>query len=532
METCESPENPARSGPRATRGRKRASSALTTPVGGSDIRDRSNDRFILFKKPRCLPNVSFGNVTTPTTSLATPTPPLAPPTLTAVRSKAWADYDEEDDRRVYEEDPSTLFSDIEPPLSEEENCVSRKASLPSLKPDLTPKPGLTRLKSTLTPPESTLTPPKASLTSLKSTLTPKPALTPKSTLTPPESTLTPPNVSLTSLKSALTFPETSLTPPKACFSFSRLHDLDTLESLRRSVFGWTCGSRDYPDMFFKRDEEQHTWFSWRSKRWFTQPRRRLDKAKQRVVQLLQRQDESGSSGEHQQNFSDLFRDLEKRGIVRTKDGLDVTQESQSGLDEEDVEVLHLVFLGDDQELPEVTQQRLSRYKTLLDEWTRSFYGTKHNVSEWVGDILTEVQEEVQQYMTYLSRVQCVQPCNDPMSQDCSRVSLSHFRNMTKELTLNLDELRRLPQHILYFLKDYDLSTAQFSVGRFHQSSSRNTSRSLSTQNTRKRLRSLLTRTAPETQRRRRRRAKGRRQKLGSYVTHRTDVNLRRSQILS
>lgn len=175
MVLSENPEDPGGSGPRdlspailegTARGRKRAHSALTTtcgssktrdhskdiftdfkrvrtqtPVEGSVFRDRSNDGDINFKRPRGLPkqrrrpkkpasrgntattvNVSSRDITTPTSASAPPTysfphslapPPhsLAPPPPV---SKVWTDYDEEDKRRIYEEDLSTLFMDDGP----------------------------------------------------------------------------------------------------------------------------------------------------------------------------------------------------------------------------------------------------------------------------------------------------------------------------------------------------------------------------------------------------------------------------------
>ncbi|KAJ0037094.1 hypothetical protein NL108_018290 [Boleophthalmus pectinirostris] len=180
MESRDKSKDSAQSGPRdqssapnspTTRGRKRDRNNLTTPEGGSDVRDRSKDLYINFKKPRLtkrglrskkVPSRGnappAANVTTPTSAFTPPTPSLTPPT-------------------------------------------------PSLTP---PTPSLTPPTPSLTPPTPSLTPPTHSLTDHTHSLT-----DPAHSLTDPAHSLTDPAHSLTDP------PTPSLTPPSITVIKSR-----------------------------------------------------------------------------------------------------------------------------------------------------------------------------------------------------------------------------------------------------------------------------------------------------------------------
>ncbi|KAJ0068263.1 hypothetical protein NL108_018381 [Boleophthalmus pectinirostris] len=234
------------------------------------------------------------------------------------------------------------------------------------------------------------------------------------------------------------------------------------------------------------------------------------KAKERIVQLLRREDETSreqDSEEHLQkkkkNLIDLFRDIEESGKSRQSRfwGFEIFgpifQRPTLFCETQDVAVARFLFLRDEDGLREETR-RLRRYQTLLEQWNEAFTREEHDVSLWVGECLKDVLAEVHKDISYLTRVGRLQPQCLP-SKNC--MSLSAYRKMKKRimerLRLNVDELRRRETYSQYLLvlsfKNYDKLPALSTTGRFYQSSGGKTSRSLSVRNTRKYLRRLHTR---------------------------------------
>ncbi|KAK7895551.1 hypothetical protein WMY93_020876 [Mugilogobius chulae] len=191
--------------------------------------------------------------------------------------------------------------------------------------------------------------------------------------------------------------------------------------------------------------------------------KRKASARETLLQLLQREDMMNRlRGKHlkktPQDFRDLFIDIEEAGVIGCF--------SRSSLCY-DLEVKVARFLvSENKQKLQKELQRLCRYEELLEPWIRAFTQTKHYVSAWVKDVLTDMLTEVQKKISFLRKV-CSLEFNDLQLLKRS-TSLSSFVQMMQKLGLKMSEFSWEKVYYTsckwFQFKDYDLSTTLFAIG--------------------------------------------------------------------